>query len=89
MSLGRIETNVSQEKMKRLAGELLSIAAERFSGHGCNDFARPKYFTEAEWLQVERDYQQWNSGGRDSIHGNMGDWVLMAWLSALFEAECL
>ena len=84
-----VETNVSQEKMKRLAGELLSLAAEQFSHHGCNDFDKPSYFTDAEWLQLERDYEQWNSGGRDSAHGNMGDWMLMNWLAELFEGECL
>jgi hypothetical protein len=75
--------------MMRLAAELLELASEQFSNHGCNDFERPAYFTPKEWLAIETEFELWNSVGRDPVGGNMGDSALMTWLATLIEAEIL
>ncbi len=80
----KVQCNVPVEKVMRLAADLLSIAAYTFSNHGCNDFDKPEYFTEAEWKQFGIDYEVWNSGGDDDPC-DMGDWVAMNWCSALLE----
>jgi hypothetical protein len=81
--MGQIKNNVDVTKMRRLAGELLSMAAEEFSNHGCNDFERPDYFTPEEWRQLEVDFERYNSNGQDGPCGNMADWVLMCWCARL------
>lgn len=82
MGLGKAECHVPPEKVRRLAAELLELAAERFSNHGCNDLKRPSYFTKEEWLQLAKDYEQWNSNGQDPATP-LGDWSAMNWCSIL------
>lgn len=84
MAIGKVSCNVPTEKVRRLASELLSLAADRFANHGCNDLDRPSYFTAEEWQQLAKDYEQWNSGGQDEA-SPLGDWVAMAWCSVLLE----
>lgn len=86
--MGPIKNNVPPEKMKRLAAELLDLASEKFSNHGCNDLGRPDYFTEAEWRQMAVDFEQWNSSGEDSS-GPLGDSQAMSWLATLLDEGIL
>lgn len=83
--MGPIKNTIPREKLRRLAGEMLRLAADKFSNHGCNDFDRPNYFTKAEWEQMAVEYELWNSGGQDEA-SPLGDWTIMAWLSKLAEA---
>lgn len=80
----RIENRVPVEKVRRLAGELLDLAAECFSNHGCNDLEKPPYFTEAEWQQLAVDFERYNSDGKDPATP-LGDWVAMVWCARLLE----
>jgi hypothetical protein len=72
---------VSKEKLRKLAGELLSLAADEFGNHGCNDFDRPKGFTLAEWKELEQDIERWNSREEIAATGYISDFVLMAYLA--------
>ena len=83
--MGPIKNTIAKEKMRRLAGKLLGMAAEQFSRHGCNDFARPEYFSAKEWARMANEYEQWNSGGEDEAMP-LVDFVLMGWLATLIEA---
>ena len=83
--MGPIKNTIPREKLRRLAGELLRMASESFSNHGCNDLNRPLYFTKAEWRRMAEEYEMWNSNGRDEPC-QLGDWTAMNWLSVLAEA---
>lgn len=80
----KIESNVPAEKVRRLASELLEVAADQFSNHGCGDLEKPSYFTKAEWKQLAVDYEKWNSGGEDDA-GPLADWVAMTWCGILLK----
>jgi len=83
--MGPVQNVVPAEKIRRLASDLLLLAADHFANHGCNDFARPEYFTDQEWEQLSVDYERWNSNGRDPA-SPLGDWVAMNWCAMLLEA---
>lgn len=66
----------------RLAGELLQLAAEEFSRHGCNDFKRPEWYPQSEWDALE---VKWHTANGDPHEARIGrqmsdDWILMHWL---------
>jgi hypothetical protein len=83
--MGPVTNTIPREKLLRLAGELLSLAADKFGNHVCNDYDRPSYFSEEEWMRLATEYEQWNSRGQDPVTPP-ADFVLMAWLSKLIEA---
>jgi hypothetical protein len=45
---------------KRLAANLLNLAADEFSNHGCNDFDLFKFMTPEEALDLQRAMHAWN-----------------------------
>jgi hypothetical protein len=64
---------------RRLAVELLRVAAEEFSNHGCNDFKRPEWFPRDEWDAMNRAYHERNGDPEEarSSDYSMSDFVLM------------
>jgi hypothetical protein len=59
----------------RLAAELLDLAADQFSNHGCNDFGMTGRFTADERAEIAALM----SGGRsaDELTDYAEDWLLM------------
>ena len=84
--MGPVKNTIPREKLRRLAGELLDLAADEFSNHGCNDLDRPSYFTKEEWHRLSSEYELWNSNGKDETSDNPPDFVVMSWLSTLAKA---
>lgn len=74
----------------KLASDLLEIAAETFSNHGCNDFELPNTQESVDLLNA---IEMWNVGPNeepDQIHTlnpsekfiYTQDWLLMRYLAA-------
>jgi hypothetical protein len=67
---------------RRLAAELLRVAAESFSNHGCNEFDLAAVVPDVEERRaIMRRYEERNSGGQDfdpELDYRIGhDWILM------------
>jgi hypothetical protein len=66
-----------------LAGDLLELAADKFSNHGCNDYEFPKDWTVAERRRMLRAMHDWNGdpGEYDPDEAVTMDWFVMAFLA--------
>ncbi len=68
------------QKDLELAANLLRLAADEFSNHGCNDIDDDllKDWTDQEQEQLCKDYEQWNSGMNPEEGDKINeDWILM------------
>lgn len=69
------------DKEKKLAADLLKLAADQFANHGCNDIDQKllEGWTEKERQDLMRDYEIVNSNGRDYEEGDkiQEDWIAM------------
>jgi hypothetical protein len=69
------------DKEKKLAADLLKLAAEEFGNHGCNDIDDKLFegWTDEEKTSLCRDYEMVNSEGRDYEEGDVitEDWIAM------------
>lgn len=75
------------QKYRQLASKLLEMAAQEFANHGCNDVDEEVYegWTREERRQLVRDFEQWNSQGKDYdpewLH--LPDFALMSFFAHL------
>lgn len=69
---------------KHIASLMLSIAADSFSNHGCNDWDWPENIPQAEREAFVKAYHEWNGDPEefDSRHLFLPDSSVMAYLSA-------
>jgi hypothetical protein len=85
-------------KEKLLAAHLLSLAADEFSNHGCNDFDLGKFMNQDEIEQFVAEWSEWNGDAteqedrknlidRTILRYWMGDATVMNWLAEKLEAE--
>lgn len=69
------------DKEKKLAADLLMLAAEEFGNHGCNDIDDSLFegWTDEEKTKLCQDYEMVNSRGRDYQPGDTinSDFVAM------------
>jgi hypothetical protein len=78
---------------KRLTAQLLRLASEKFSNHGCNDFDLAAVVPDRdERIAIMRRFEATNSGGRDFDEEQAAgrfcaDWVLMLAMAERLEAE--
>ena len=76
----------------KLAGELLELASDQFSNHGCNDFELPSDWTEEEKLEFTTAMKKWNNCGGDLTEEDKEeavqatkctqDWFVMGFLAS-------
>lgn len=68
-------------KERKLAADLLRLAADKFSNNICNDIDDELFegWTTEEKQQLAKDYEDWNSDGRDYEEGDeiCEDWIAM------------
>lgn len=70
----------------RLAADLLDVAAERFSHHGCNDLKWPDYITAEDRLAMLDAFKAGNPDHTaEEIDGaySPGDWLVMLALARM------
>lgn len=70
---------------KRLAAELLRMAADEFSNHGCNDYEFPAWFKPLEQNELMAEYEARN--GKELDDTPPGDWEVFLALADKLEAE--
>lgn len=68
-----------------LAGELLSLAADEFGNHGCNDLDQSllRDFTPEERADFAKTFSEWNGDSENERSmEQLSDSVIMAFLAA-------
>lgn len=81
----------------KLAAELLEVASDHFSNHGCNDYEIENTPENREWLiqgEMDNDKSLSRAQAEGSIIVHKGklitmDWLLMARLSCQLKAEAI
>jgi hypothetical protein len=72
------------QKEKNLIANLLEMASNEFSNHGCNDY-RLKGWTKEECRELDRKMHEWNGDPEehclDEDHSIQMDWCLMAYFA--------
>ncbi len=73
----------------RLAAQLLKLASEEFSNHGCNDFELPEWMSKAERLALSTAMCEANGDplGIPSDSDLTFDYALMGFLASVFEEQ--
>jgi hypothetical protein len=72
--------------MLHLISDLLEMAAEEFSRHGCNDFDLSEWLDPDEQQSFVRGFHEWNGDPEEfnPERPEMGDSCVMSYLSGLF-----
>lgn len=67
-----------------LAANLLELASDEFSNHGCNDFRLPDSWTQEECDEFMKSMAKWNGDLENYTPGRRTtmDWYVMAYLSS-------
>jgi hypothetical protein len=74
-------------KWMKLAANLLEIASDQFSNHGCNDYELPGDWTPEERMELAKAYCVYNKEEADQetleflAGGGLGDDALMGFLA--------
>lgn len=82
------EKKTMTAKQLKLAGEMLALAADQFSNHGCNDWEWPETWTQDERDAFAKAYHEYNGDLENFRPGQrMNDYSVMYLLGALLEDE--
>lgn len=77
-------------KWLALAADMLDLASEKFGCHGCNDWAFPRDWSEAERVEFADAVETWNSDGLEEgypANPPPADYQVMAFLAARLREE--
>ena len=76
-------------KYFKLAAQLLGLASDEFSNHGCNDFEKPDDWTQDEWDALSLEMYERNGDPENHTPGWTGgyDWQLMSHFAALLAEQ--
>jgi len=74
-------------KEKKLAADLLRIAADEFSNHSCNDIGEEvfKNWTREEKLKLSQSYHDWNGDPEEGETPIQEDWIAMLAIANLLD----
>lgn len=79
------------DKEAKFVSELLSMAADRFANHTCNDLPEEmeKVFTQEEWDSMNKKFHKWNGSQDEFEEGTVlrYDWLWMNYFSAFLNGE--
>lgn len=91
-------TIILTDKEGALVAELLELASDQFSNHGCNDFDLPKSWSREEIAELLRSIHRWN-GDEDEMEADgefdpkrkhirtTYDWLLMTYFAAKLRGD--
>ncbi len=71
-------------KEKQLASDMLELASEQFSNHGCNDVEPEIYdgWSLEERRQFIKEYREWNGDPNDDTGlMHVPDWAIMKFMA--------
>ncbi len=77
------ERHTMNAKEILLASSLLSVAADEFGNHGCNDWSFPADWAREDQIAFVREYHEWNGDPEEfrESHLHLPDYAVMAFLA--------
>jgi hypothetical protein len=73
------------QKERKLAADLLYLAADEFANHGCNDWDWPADWSDEERRDFAARYAAYN--GDDETYDTLPDFAVMGFLGSMLEGD--
>lgn len=72
-----------------LAAEMLEMASDHYSNHGCNDYRLPETWSQAECDDFTLEMHKWNGDPENHEPGrrDVMDWHVMSFLAAILKQQ--